>query len=45
VSIRVYGAADQTDLLWRANRDLLPRRDSALPSGAILRTPDLPRDG
>jgi len=40
VTIRVYGSSDQIDLLWRANRDLLPRRNSPLGAGAILRTPE-----
>jgi hypothetical protein len=45
VSIRVYGSLDQAELLWRANRDLLPQRDSALRSGAVLRTPEQAQDG
>ncbi len=45
VSNRIYGSGDQADLLWRANRDLLPRRDSSLRSGAVLRTPERPQDG
>jgi hypothetical protein len=44
VSIRVYGSIDEADLLWRANRDLLPHRDSTLVSGAVLRTPAPARD-
>lgn len=39
VAARVYGSADQVDRLWRANRDLLPQRDSPLSAGAVLRTP------
>jgi hypothetical protein len=39
VALRVYGSADQAEALWRANRDLLPRRDSSLRAGAALRTP------
>jgi nucleoid-associated protein YgaU len=39
VAIRVYGSTDQVDLLWRANRDLLPRKNSPLNAGAVLRTP------
>jgi hypothetical protein len=39
VALRVYGSADRADSLWRANRDLLPRRNSPLSSGAVLRTP------
>jgi hypothetical protein len=45
VSIRVYGSLDHAELLWRANRDLLPRRDSALRSGEVLRTPEHTQDG
>jgi hypothetical protein len=40
VTIRIYGSSDQVDLLWRANRDLLPRRNSPLSAGAVLRTPE-----
>jgi len=40
VTVRIYGSSDQLDLLWRANRDLLPRRDSPLSAGAVLRTPN-----
>jgi|SRR5208337_2961155 len=40
VTIRIYGSSDQLDLLWRANRDLLPRRNSPLSAGAVLRTPE-----
>jgi len=40
VTIRIYGSSDQIDLLWRSNRDLLPRRNSPLNAGAILRTPE-----
>ena len=39
VAVRVYGSADQVDALWRANRDLLLRRDSPLKAGDMLRTP------
>ncbi len=39
VAVRVYGSADKADTLWRANRDLLPHRDSPLSAGAVLRTP------
>ena len=39
VTLRIYGSSDQLDLLWRANRDLLPRKDSPLSAGAVLRTP------
>ena len=40
VTIRIYGSSDQLDLLWRANRDILPRRNSPLSAGAVLRTPE-----
>ncbi len=40
VTIRIYGSSDQLDQLWRANRDLLPRRNSPLSAGAVLRTPE-----
>jgi hypothetical protein len=39
VTVRIYGSSDQLDLLWRANRDLLPRKNSPLSAGAVLRTP------
>jgi hypothetical protein len=39
VAVRVYGTAQETDLLWRANRDTMPRQDSALSPGTLLRTP------
>jgi hypothetical protein len=39
VAWRVYGTNDQVDSLWRANRDALPRRDSPLTTGMVLRTP------
>jgi nucleoid-associated protein YgaU len=42
VSIRVYGSSDHVLTLWRANRDLLPRQDSVLAAGSLLRTPDEP---
>jgi nucleoid-associated protein YgaU len=41
VALRVYGSTVQVDSLWRANRDALPRRDSPLSTGMVLRTPDL----
>jgi hypothetical protein len=41
VAVRVYGTTDAADRLWRANRDLLSRRDSALTPGTFLRTPVL----
>jgi hypothetical protein len=40
VAVRVYGSVDRLDLLWRANRDVLPRSDSPLAPGAVLRTPE-----
>jgi hypothetical protein len=40
VAVRVYGSADPLDSLWRANRDLLPRQDSPLAPGSVLRTPE-----
>ena len=39
VALRVYGTADDVDALWRANRDALPRPDSPLSPGTLLRTP------
>ena len=39
VAVRVYGSSDRLDSLWRANRDVLPRSDSPLSAGAVLRTP------
>jgi hypothetical protein len=39
VALRVYGAADDADVLWRANRDTMPRRDTPLAPGTLLRTP------
>jgi hypothetical protein len=39
VASRVYGNTNASDSLWRANRDTLPRRDSPLSSGMLLRTP------
>jgi hypothetical protein len=41
VALRVYGSTDGVDSLWRANRDALPRRDSPLSTGMVLRTPTL----
>jgi nucleoid-associated protein YgaU len=40
VTVRVYGSADPLDSLWHANRDVLPRRDSPLSPGSVLRTPE-----
>jgi hypothetical protein len=41
VSARVYGTVEMADWLWRANRDTLPRRDSPVAEGMLLRTPDI----
>ncbi len=41
VCVRVYGTKDLADSLWRSNRDTLPRRDSPLAAGTLLRTPEL----
>lgn len=40
VAVRVYGSSDRLAPLWRANRDLLPKSDSPLSAGAVLRTPE-----
>jgi nucleoid-associated protein YgaU len=40
VAVRVYGSSDQLELLWSSNRDLLPRKDSPLRPGSVLRTPE-----
>ncbi len=39
VAVRVYGTAEEADVLWRANRDAMPRQDSPLAPGTLLRTP------
>jgi len=39
IALRVYGTIDESDSLWRANRDTLPRKDSPLSPGMLLRTP------
>jgi hypothetical protein len=39
VSLRVYGTFEESDTLWRANRDALARKDSPLSPGMLLRTP------
>ncbi len=39
VSARVYGSTDQVDIIWRANRDILPKRNTRLLPGTVLRTP------
>jgi hypothetical protein len=41
VAFRVYGSTDQAESLWRANRDSLPRRESPLATGVVLRTPTI----
>jgi nucleoid-associated protein YgaU len=41
VSSRVYGTPLLADSIWRANRDTLPRRDSPLATGMLLRTPSV----
>jgi hypothetical protein len=39
IAFRVYGSSDSAETLWRANRDTLPRRDSPISAGMVLRTP------
>jgi hypothetical protein len=39
VATRVYGSADSTGDLWRANRDQVAQVDSVLARGTLLRTP------
>jgi hypothetical protein len=41
VALRVYGKAEKSERLWRANRDSLARKDSPLARGMVLRTPSL----
>jgi hypothetical protein len=41
VALRIYGNTDEADALWRANRDAIPRKDSPLAPGTLLRTPHL----
>ena len=41
VSSRVYGTPEHGELLWRANRDTLPKRNSPLARGMLLRTPSV----
>ena len=41
VARRIYGTSGVADSIWRANRDALPRRDSVLAAGTVLRTPVL----
>ncbi|WZO99509.1 hypothetical protein EP7_001116 [Isosphaeraceae bacterium EP7] len=39
VAERVYGDESAKERLWAVNRDELPRRDSPLKAGTLLRTP------
>jgi hypothetical protein len=39
VALRVYGSADETEALWRLNRDLVSGREATLSAGTLLRTP------
>jgi hypothetical protein len=39
VALRVYGTAEEVEVLWRANRDTMPRQDAPLSAGTLLRTP------
>jgi hypothetical protein len=39
VALRVYGTSKKAETLWRANQDLIPRRNAPLPVGLRLRTP------
>jgi nucleoid-associated protein YgaU len=39
VARRVYGTTDEVESLWQANRDSLPRKDTPISSGMLLRTP------
>lgn len=39
VSLRVYGTSEAATALWRANRDVIPRREAPLTAGLLLRTP------
>ncbi|MGO9471686.1 MAG: hypothetical protein ACLQIB_15170 [Isosphaeraceae bacterium] len=41
VAVRIYGSSDALDALWRANRDLLPTKDTPLSQGTFLRTPNM----
>jgi hypothetical protein len=43
VALRIYGTRDESDGLWRANRDALDRKDSPLSPGMLLRTPNVSR--
>jgi outer membrane biosynthesis protein TonB len=39
VALRVYGTTESSQWLWRANRDLIDRKDASLRAGMLLRTP------
>ncbi|AGA28574.1 LysM peptidoglycan-binding domain-containing protein [Singulisphaera acidiphila] len=39
VALRVYGTSEATTSLWRANRDIIARRETPLAPGLVLRTP------
>jgi nucleoid-associated protein YgaU len=39
VAVRVYGTSEATSALWRANRDIIARRETPLEVGLVLRTP------
>jgi hypothetical protein len=39
VAMRIYGSTDEVESLWQANRDSLPRKDTPISSGMLLRTP------
>jgi nucleoid-associated protein YgaU len=39
VARRVYGTADDADMLWRANRDVVGEPGAPLAAGTVLRTP------
>jgi outer membrane biosynthesis protein TonB len=39
VALRVYGTTEKSQWLWRANRDLIDRKDASLRAGMLLRTP------
>jgi hypothetical protein len=39
VALRVYGTSEAATALWRANRDIIARRETPLEVGLVLRTP------
>jgi hypothetical protein len=39
VAMRIYGTTDEVESLWQANRESLPRKDTPISSGMLLRTP------